>query len=102
MVFDLDPGEGIAPEFVRETALALRDFLDGEGFESWAKTSGGKGLHVMVPIARVWDWARVRGWAKRTAERFAMRDERYTTSSKLVDRSPGMFARSSPSAARRF
>ncbi|MGE5538753.1 MAG: non-homologous end-joining DNA ligase [Gemmatimonas sp.] len=78
LVFDLDPGPGVPWEFVCETAFALRDFLCDEGFDPWLKTSGGKGLHVMVPAERAMDWAEARVWAKDTAARFARRDRRYT------------------------
>lgn len=50
LVFDLDPGAPAAlPECAR-VALTLRDALDGFKLQSFAKTSGGKGLHVYVPI----------------------------------------------------
>jgi bifunctional non-homologous end joining protein LigD len=48
LVFDLDPGEGVPWEFVIETAVAMRRVLEAEGLESWPKTTGGKGLHVMA------------------------------------------------------
>ncbi len=51
VVFDLDPGEGVAWAHVQEAALLVRAMLDELGLESWLKTSGGKGLHVVVPIA---------------------------------------------------
>ena len=61
--FDLDPGS--APfERVRETAVLVRDGLDGLGMTSYAKTSGSKGIHVYVPIVRgplqkeVWTFAK--------------------------------------------
>src|SRR5215211_7348296 len=50
LVFDLDPGPGVEWEFVIETALKLRALLQEDGYESWPKLTGGKGLHVMVPI----------------------------------------------------
>jgi bifunctional non-homologous end joining protein LigD len=82
LVFDLDPGPGIDWHFVIHTALELRTALQKEGYQPWAKTSGGKGLHVMVPLPdRKWDWAKVRVWTKRFAEKFANRDPRYTASS---------------------
>jgi DNA ligase D-like protein (predicted ligase)/DNA ligase D-like protein (predicted polymerase) len=81
LVFDLDPGEGIAWEFVLETAMALRAFLQDEGFDPWLKTSGGKGLHIMVPVDRRMDWPKARAWSKEAAARFARRDRRYTISS---------------------
>nr|WP_292455507.1 hypothetical protein [Methylibium sp.] len=55
MVFDLDPGEGVAWNAVREGAVLTRALLQHLGLESWLKTSGGKGLHVVVPIAARWD-----------------------------------------------
>lgn len=50
MVFDLDPGPGVGMSLVTETAFALRDLLEQEGYSSWLKLTGGKGVHVMVPI----------------------------------------------------
>jgi bifunctional non-homologous end joining protein LigD len=51
IVFDLDPGQGVAFAAVREGALLVRTLLDELGLAAWLKTSGGKGLHVVVPIA---------------------------------------------------
>jgi bifunctional non-homologous end joining protein LigD len=48
-VFDLDPSSDDV-EAVRRTALALRDFLQQLGLQSWVKTSGSKGFHIVVPI----------------------------------------------------
>ena len=50
MVFDLDPGEGVSWDFVIETALKLRDLLETTGLQSWPKLTGGKGIHLMVPL----------------------------------------------------
>jgi hypothetical protein len=50
LVFDLDPGDGVDWPFVTETALVLRHLLEEEGFDTWPKITGGKGIHVMVPI----------------------------------------------------
>ncbi len=50
IVFDLDPGEGIAWSRVQEAATLTRALLAELGLQSWLKTSGGKGLHVVVPI----------------------------------------------------
>ena len=50
LVFDLDPGEGAGiPECTR-VALILRDLLFQMGLASYVKTSGQKGLHVLVPL----------------------------------------------------
>jgi bifunctional non-homologous end joining protein LigD len=48
-VFDLDPSED-EPEVLRAAALALRDLLADLGLASWVKTSGSKGLHIVVPL----------------------------------------------------
>jgi len=50
IVFDLDPGEGVPWERVREAAMLVRTLLDELGLAAWLKTSGGKGLHVVVPL----------------------------------------------------
>lgn len=51
MIFDLDPGEGTSWQQVQEAASLVRGFLDELGLASWLKTSGGKGLHVVVPLS---------------------------------------------------
>ena len=51
MVFDLDPGAGVAWTQVQEAALLTRALLTELGLASWLKTSGGKGLHIVVPLA---------------------------------------------------
>jgi bifunctional non-homologous end joining protein LigD len=56
LVFDLDPGEGISwPRLIEATTLMKR-MLDLLELESFLKTSGGKGLHVVVPIKPDWGW----------------------------------------------
>ena len=51
MIFDLDPGEGTVWQHVQEAAMLVRGLLSELGLEGWLKTSGGKGLHVVVPLA---------------------------------------------------
>jgi bifunctional non-homologous end joining protein LigD len=51
MIFDLDPGEGVGWAQVQEAAVLTRALLTELHLESWLKTSGGKGLHVVVPLA---------------------------------------------------
>jgi len=67
LIFDLDPAEGLAWERVTEGALAVRDLLDALGLESFAKTSGGKGLHVVVPLAPEIEWPRAKEFAHAVA-----------------------------------
>jgi bifunctional non-homologous end joining protein LigD len=68
ILFDLDPGAGVAWVAVREAALGLRALLGELGLSSWVKTSGGKGLHVMVPIARRASWDQVAEFSRAIAE----------------------------------
>ncbi len=71
MIFDLDPGEGVGWGEVVSAALLVRSRLDAAGLESFVKTTGGKGLHVVVPLARRDEWDDVKGFARRFAERMA-------------------------------
>ena len=64
LVFDLDPGAGVAWERVREAAQLVHAFLGQLGLASFLKTSGGKGLHVVVPIKPLHDWAAAKGFSK--------------------------------------
>jgi bifunctional non-homologous end joining protein LigD len=82
LVFDLDPGEGVAWDFVVETVLKLRTMLKDEGLEPWPKLTGGKGLHLMAPLDRTIDHDQGRAYAKRIAQRLAATaPDRYTLSS---------------------
>lgn len=50
IVIDLDPGEGIEWERVADTALELRAQMKRQGFDTWPKLTGGKGIHLMAPL----------------------------------------------------
>jgi bifunctional non-homologous end joining protein LigD len=63
VMFDLDPAEGATFEDVVQVALHVRDALDVLGLESLPKTSGSRGIHVLVPIARRHGFDEVREFA---------------------------------------
>ena len=65
IAIDLDPGEGVGFEAVREAALQVRDSLAAIGLESWPLLTGGKGVHVVVPIRPQAQWDEARGFAHR-------------------------------------
>jgi bifunctional non-homologous end joining protein LigD len=64
VVFDLDPGEGLGWRDMQQAALLMRTMLDELGLKSWLKTSGGKGLHVVMPLAPRRDDAEVKEFAR--------------------------------------
>ena len=64
LVFDLDPDVGIGFDGVRTAAADLRDRLAEVGLESWPLVTGGKGVHVVVPLRRSAGWEEVKGFAK--------------------------------------
>ncbi len=74
MVFDLDPGEGVVWDRVLEGALVLRARLDELGLTSYVRTSGGKGLHVVVPLARKNDWDEIKAFSKLVTEELERRE----------------------------
>ena len=72
MVFDLDPGKGVAWPAVREAADLLHAFLDELGLPAFLKTSGGKGLHVVVPIKPYYGWDTVKAFSQAIVEHMAL------------------------------
>ena len=71
IVFDLDPDEGLPWARVVEGAKITRERLRELGLESFLKTTGGKGLHVVVPIRRGPDWDEVKAFTKAVVEQMA-------------------------------
>ncbi|CAN7598616.1 DNA ligase D [Variovorax paradoxus] len=71
MIFDLDPGEGTTWQHVQEAAMLVRTLLSELGLESWLKTSGGKGLHVVVPLAPRSGYDTVRAFSQAIVQHLA-------------------------------
>ncbi|MEO7254973.1 MAG: DNA ligase D, partial [Casimicrobium sp.] len=63
IIFDLDPGDGVAWLMIQEAAVLLKSLLDELGLPAFLKTSGGKGLHVVVPIMRRYSWAQTKAFS---------------------------------------
>lgn len=67
MIFDLDPDPALPWRSMLEATRLILAVLDELGLEAWLKTSGGKGMHIVVPLARQADWDGVKGFAKALA-----------------------------------
>jgi bifunctional non-homologous end joining protein LigD len=79
VVFDLDPGPEVPWRELVTAAKDVRDTLTALGLKSWCKTTGGKGLHVVVPIAPARDWSDCLNFARAFAMTLAEREPNYTT-----------------------
>lgn len=71
MIFDLDPGEGVTWDQTREAALLVRALLDELGLASWLKTTGGKGLHVAVPLRPEEDYPATNAFSRTVVQHMA-------------------------------
>lgn len=71
LVFDLDPHEGLAFKEVIRAAQEVRARLADLGLASFVKTTGGKGLHVVLPLAPEQDWETVKAFSRALAGQMA-------------------------------
>jgi bifunctional non-homologous end joining protein LigD len=79
LVFDLDPDEGLDLATLKAATIEVRDFLADLGFQSFLKSTGGKGLHLVAPLTPKLGWTEVKAFAKAIADALvAARPDRYT------------------------
>jgi bifunctional non-homologous end joining protein LigD len=69
LIFDLDPAEDVGFDRVKAAARELADVLSSAGLKSWPVVSGGKGVHIVLPLDRKADWDEVGGFAKDFADK---------------------------------
>jgi bifunctional non-homologous end joining protein LigD len=92
IIFDLDPDEGLGFEDVISAAHEVRARLDALGLTSFVKTTGGKGLHVVLPIDPVSAWRDAKAFAKSLSEQMAAdAPDRYLTRISKAERSGRIF-----------
>nr|WP_262296445.1 non-homologous end-joining DNA ligase [Microvirga sp. HBU67692] len=92
LIFDFDPGEGVDWPAVIDGARAVRERLKALGLESFVKTTGGTGLHVVVPLRPKAPWKDALAFTREVAEAMAADEpDRYTTTSVKHEREGRIF-----------
>ena len=92
MVFDLDPDEGMDLEMVRQGVKDVKGILEQLSLNSYLKTSGGKGYHVVVPFEPAVDWETFHDFARRVAEVMEQKwPDRYTSNVRKANRKNKIF-----------
>jgi bifunctional non-homologous end joining protein LigD len=91
-VFDFDPDPKIPFTRVVEAARGMKQLLESIKLNAFVKTTGGKGLHVVVPVAPTVEWDEAKGFCKSLAEEMARREpKKYTTNMRKVERHGRIF-----------
>jgi bifunctional non-homologous end joining protein LigD len=92
MIFDLDPDEGLDFAAVKKAALDIRRQLADLGLVSFAMLSGGKGVHVVVPLDPGHSWEAHKDFSKRFAEALSMaQPDRYVATMSKAKRKGKIF-----------
>ena len=92
VIFDLDPAPEVSWARVKEGALRLKALLEKLGLETWLKTTGGKGLHIALPIARRSTWSEVSEFARAVALRLSEDEpEKYLAKASKAERKGKIF-----------
>lgn len=74
IIFDLDPAEGVAWKQVVKAAFAIKKQLAAVKLESFVKSTGGKGLHVVIPIKPYYEWEAIKNFAHVLVDFMVMQD----------------------------
>ena len=91
-ILDIDPAVDLTWDDVIEAARHVRECLDSLGLASFVRTTGGKGLHVVVPIARRASWEELKDFAKSFADALVREQpERYIAQSSKAKRTGKLF-----------
>ncbi len=92
MVFDLDPDEGLGFADVKKAAVDLKRHLSEIGLASFAMLSGGKGVHVVVPLTPQAEWPAVKDFADRFCQALAQAEpDRFTATMSKAKRKGKIF-----------
>lgn len=92
LVFDLDPDEGLDFAKVKKAAEDLKEYLADMGLTSFPMLTGGKGVHVIVPLTPQAEWPAAKSFADRFARALAQAEpDRFTANLKKADRKGRIF-----------
>jgi bifunctional non-homologous end joining protein LigD len=92
LVFDLDPDVGLDFAKVREAAVRVRDLVADLGLESFPLLTGGKGIHVVVPLDATASWDKVKSFAERFSRAVAEAEpDRFTANIRKAQRKGRIF-----------
>jgi bifunctional non-homologous end joining protein LigD len=91
-IIDFDPDTGVAWSDVVKAARTARALLDDLGLVSFVKTTGGKGLHVVVPLARRHSWEDIKSFSRDLAMRLVQNEpDRYVAVASKAERKGKIF-----------
>ncbi|MFC4258989.1 non-homologous end-joining DNA ligase [Marinobacter lacisalsi] len=79
LIFDLDPGPGVPWRAISQAATSLKERLDSLGLVSFLQASGGKGLHLVVPVKPEWGWDELKAFTQGISEAHAADDPKALT-----------------------
>jgi bifunctional non-homologous end joining protein LigD len=92
LTMDLDPAEDVPWHAVIAAARELKQRLEGDGLAAFVKTSGGKGLHVVVPLKPKAGWAKVKSYAKAMADQMSKdQPDKYLATATKAERQGRIF-----------
>jgi bifunctional non-homologous end joining protein LigD len=92
IIFDLDPDSAIRWSTIKKSAFRLKELLEKLGLESFVKTTGGKGLHIHVPIAPKYSWESTLNFARGICQQLELQyPDLYITQSSKKKRTHKIF-----------
>jgi len=92
LVFDLDPDEGLDFGKVKEAAVRVRDLVAQLGLKSFPLLTGGKGIHVVIPLDATAEWPQVKSFADRFSRAVSEAEpERFTANIRKAQRTGRIF-----------
>jgi bifunctional non-homologous end joining protein LigD len=92
LIFDIDPDEGLGFDKVKAAAFDIRDVLKALGLESFALVTGGKGVHVIVPIRPRHEWPQAKDFCRGLAQKLAAdQPDRFTAQLSKAKRKGKLF-----------